>query len=552
MGWDSPPYEGRRWRYGWDYEPPKKTLSEVLDTIDGQYKDAQKLRNQITQSIMEKHLKSKAYPGLIQETTPLKEYLALVNAYLNDLIRKKGDTDNMVFKFMRERHDSIAKLEQRIQELEDEKAGLEPEEDHMMKSDIQLQTGVGTTCRNEGFKDVATVIEKHRDIAERLRQLKTVICNHSCSFSDEEDKIAKEIQRSIPLNAKRLGELQRKRPAENKIVRHGQAKRPCGNNQMSIQNHDNQAEEHLVMNGQYLVQLVKDSIKEHVQQNKGRVTEVPCESMTVNASDASVEKLIEATNDTATIASSEICFSNVAIAVNYLTYDFPSVTSDARELLRLINNDPSLASCIQCLTYDDPDDSELPLTDEYSQEQLTHDHKIFSQFSAELAEKSASKKTFGSSRKTSKLREMSVIYNKACIPILISRLPNLRKLVFAGRLGGKHSFLLTPAAKHIWQWMPPKSLQVLDWRPETYAPYLALLDKYEDKAYENQPTQHTDPWDAVSFLQLTPKMQHLTIVDDTFFTKTSRKHASSGEFDGLGMVWLSIHPSRNRHLTVFY
>ncbi|KAI5817972.1 hypothetical protein BZA77DRAFT_291898 [Pyronema omphalodes] len=168
----------------------------------------------------------------------------------------------------------------------------------------------------------------------------------------------------------------------------------------------------------------------------------------------------------------------------------PPVTSDARQLLRLIDNDPTLASCIQCLTYEDPDDSELPLTDEYSLQQLTHDHKIFSQFSAELAEKSSSKNTFGYSRKPSKLRKMSVVYNKACIPILISRLPYL----------------------------------------QTNPLYIDFLNRYEDRAYDKQPKPIDDEWDAVTFLQLTPMLQHLKIFDDAFLKEPSRNNIPMLEY----------------------
>ncbi|KAI5812422.1 hypothetical protein BZA77DRAFT_296872 [Pyronema omphalodes] len=208
----------------------------------------------------------------------------------------------------------------------------------------------------------------------------------------------------------------------------------------------------------------------------------------------------------------------------------PPVTSDARQLLRLIDNDPTLASCIQCLTYEDPDDSELPLTDEYSLQQLTHDHKIFSQFSAELAEKSSSKNTFGYSRKPSKLRKMSVVYNKACIPILISRLPYLRTLVFRGRLGGKHSYLLTSLAKDILQCMTLKSLRILDWCPETNPLYIDFLNRYEDRAYDKQPKPIDDEWDAVTFLQLTPMLQHLKIFDDAFLKEPSRNNIPMLEY----------------------
>lgn len=69
--------------------------------------------------------------------------------------------------------------------------------------------------------------------------------------------------------------------------------------------------------------------------------------------------------------------------------------SDARELLRLIDRDPSLAECIRDLAYSDPDFICLPLKDKYSPEELKHDHKNFSQFAEELAQKSLIQKKFG-------------------------------------------------------------------------------------------------------------------------------------------------------------
>jgi hypothetical protein len=120
----------------------------------------------------------------------------------------------------------------------------------------------------------------------------------------------------------------------------------------------------------------------------------------------------------------------------------PSVTSDARRLLRLIDRNPSLATCIRDLEYHDPDSDDLPLEDQYSRE-LKHDHKIFSQFAEELAQKSSTVKKFGYSSEPSQLRKMSVVYDKTCIPLLLSRLPNLRSFTFNGRVGGKIRFFFS-------------------------------------------------------------------------------------------------------------
>jgi hypothetical protein len=210
--------------------------------------------------------------------------------------------------------------------------------------------------------------------------------------------------------------------------------------------------------------------------------------------------------------------------------DWPSVTNDARQLLRLIDRNPSLATCIRDFEYYDPDVDQLPLDDYYDEEELKHDHKIFSQFAEELAQKSSTAKKFGYSSEPSQLRKMSVVYDQACIPILLSRLPNLRSFTFNGRVGGKYSFLFTLWAKAIWEWMPPKSLEVLNWHPkpkeeDNYCESEESgLDEYDDNSVENQPKQPTNVWDAVSFLRLTPMLQHLSIIDDYFLDEATLKN----------------------------
>jgi hypothetical protein len=99
----------------------------------------------------------------------------------------------------------------------------------------------------------------------------------------------------------------------------------------------------------------------------------------------------------------------------------PSITSDVRQLLRLIDRDSSIATCIRGFEYDHLGLLDnLLLDDKYSPEQLKHDHKIFSQFPEELAQKSSTEKKFGYSSTPSQLRKMSVAYDKTCISILLS------------------------------------------------------------------------------------------------------------------------------------
>ncbi|KAI5798532.1 hypothetical protein FPQ18DRAFT_322420 [Pyronema domesticum] len=76
---------------------------------------------------------------------------------------------------------------------------------------------------------------------------------------------------------------------------------------------------------------------------------------------------------------------------------------------------------------------------------------------------------------------ISAAYDKTCIPMLLSKLQNLRSLTYNGHPGGKTSFLLTPSAKKIWTWMPLKSLHVLKWRPQ--AEWYARAGEIESDEY---------------------------------------------------------------------
>jgi hypothetical protein len=75
-------------------------------------------------------------------------------------------------------------------------------------------------------------------------------------------------------------------------------------------------------------------------------------------------------------------------------FDGLSVTSNAGQLLCLIDRNLSLAICIRDLEYYDPESDNWPLEDQYCWEELKHDHKIFSQFAKELAHKSSTEKKF--------------------------------------------------------------------------------------------------------------------------------------------------------------
>ncbi|KAI5812430.1 hypothetical protein BZA77DRAFT_291892 [Pyronema omphalodes] len=206
----------------------------------------------------------------------------------------------------------------------------------------------------------------------------------------------------------------------------------------------------------------------------------------------------------------------------------PSVTNDVRQLLRLIDRNPSLAACIKELSYYDPFRVMIKPV-KYDTNELQHDHRIFSQFAEELAQTSSTVKTFDLSLEPSKLTEISLVYDKACAAILLSKLTKLRRLTFHGFVGGKYSFLLTQWAKGIWKWMPPQSLELLHWQPNE--------NEYEYQQWELSethggshnlddyiPKQPKNLWNVVSFLRYAPNVQQLSIVEDSFLIKATPKN----------------------------
>ncbi|KAI5817957.1 hypothetical protein BZA77DRAFT_352141 [Pyronema omphalodes] len=207
-------------------------------------------------------------------------------------------------------------------------------------------------------------------------------------------------------------------------------------------------------------------------------------------------------------------------------YDF---TKDIRKLLRVIHRNPGLATDIKELRYHEPHAGESILDHDYW-EHLNEDCKIFSLFTTELSQRSA---TFDLSVLPSHKNEISRQYDYICAPLLFSRLTNLRKLSFHGHVGGGYAFLLTPLAKQIWEHMPLKSLEVLDWEPElvyktdqrSHWPAQEVYDDSEDSdedSDEEKPANNN--WNIISFLRFAPGLQQLSVTRDDFLAIATHRN----------------------------
>ncbi|KAI5817946.1 hypothetical protein BZA77DRAFT_291875 [Pyronema omphalodes] len=183
-----------------------------------------------------------------------------------------------------------------------------------------------------------------------------------------------------------------------------------------------------------------------------------------------------------------------------------SVSKDVRKLLRLIDLNPSLATCIKDLHYQEFHQFEVEEV-QYSVDERKHDRKILSKFVEETGLTDLTGKTWEHILQRSRLREMSKLYEIMCIPILLARLTNLRMLEFEGHVGGGYAFLLTPWAKKIWEHTPLKSLEVLRWQPW-----------HEDHAYQSVwwPSHYIHHYNS-----FTPALKQLTFTDDVFLARAT-------------------------------
>ncbi|KAI5808377.1 hypothetical protein BZA77DRAFT_362542 [Pyronema omphalodes] len=199
--------------------------------------------------------------------------------------------------------------------------------------------------------------------------------------------------------------------------------------------------------------------------------------------------------------------------------DNPAVTKDVRELLRLIDLNPSLATSIQHLTYREthPDNS---ITMLYSLEELKHDHKIYTEFTQQMDPDTRIDQTFQYSSTPSQLRKVSLEYEHICTPLLLARLINLRELIFHGYVGGRYAYLLTTWAHEIWTRTALTSLEMLFWHPlDEDSNYQRMqwfaYDRHRCKSAINRANPIHNEWHIVSFLNYTPGLQNLTIIEDT-------------------------------------
>ncbi|KAI5812445.1 hypothetical protein BZA77DRAFT_291877 [Pyronema omphalodes] len=206
--------------------------------------------------------------------------------------------------------------------------------------------------------------------------------------------------------------------------------------------------------------------------------------------------------------------------------DNPSVTNDVRELLRLIDLNPSLATCITELIYHEshPDENK-PL--QHSMKELKSDHKIFSKLVQEVDLKTSTGRTFHYPLNPSGLRGMSKLYEHMCTPLLLSRLTNLGMLIFHGYVGGPYAYLLTRWASHIWTRMQLRSLKTLVWRSkENDEDYQRMqLPVHRAFRYQTSTTPekpHSNEWNVLSsFLRFTPTLRELIFLGDTFVGRST-------------------------------
>ncbi|KAI5812439.1 hypothetical protein BZA77DRAFT_291883 [Pyronema omphalodes] len=165
-----------------------------------------------------------------------------------------------------------------------------------------------------------------------------------------------------------------------------------------------------------------------------------------------------------------------------------TVTHDVRELLRLIAVNPSLATCIKHLNYD---------------ETLNHDFKPFQYSIKELQND----------------QNLLKVYEHMCTPLLLSRLTNLNLLVFRGYIGGRYSYIFTEWAHHIWTRMPLRSVKRLVWQSikrdyDRHRIYRLENDEYYYKSAKND-------WNIFCFLRFTPGLKYLIMLSDMFLARAT-------------------------------
>ncbi|KAI5808381.1 hypothetical protein BZA77DRAFT_298304 [Pyronema omphalodes] len=205
--------------------------------------------------------------------------------------------------------------------------------------------------------------------------------------------------------------------------------------------------------------------------------------------------------------------------------DNPSVTNDVRELLRLIDVNPSLATCITELVYHESHPLEFKPV-QYSMKELKSDHQIFSKLVQDVDLKTSTGRTFQYPLTPSGLHGMSNLYEYMCTPLLLSRLTNLGMLIFHGYIGGPYAYVLTRWASHIWTRMQLRSLNTLVWRSKDNDKDYQRMQLPVHGAYRHQTSTtpekpHSNEWNVISFLRFTPTLRKLIFLGDTFVARST-------------------------------
>ncbi|KAI5812437.1 hypothetical protein BZA77DRAFT_343110 [Pyronema omphalodes] len=203
----------------------------------------------------------------------------------------------------------------------------------------------------------------------------------------------------------------------------------------------------------------------------------------------------------------------------------PAVTNDVRQLLRLIDLNPSIATCIKELTLYEAypnrrEDAQCSL-----QEQ-EHDYRIYSKFAEEMELEMSAEKSFGYPLHPSGQRETLQVYDQMCTPLVLSQLTNLRTLIFSGYVGGGYAILLTPWAKAIWERMPLRSLEVLRWQHGRSWYMYELMswpanNPHNDSTAPGKREPPNNDWNIISFLRFTPSLKQLSLINNQFFEKAT-------------------------------
>ncbi|KAI5808373.1 hypothetical protein BZA77DRAFT_365224 [Pyronema omphalodes] len=162
----------------------------------------------------------------------------------------------------------------------------------------------------------------------------------------------------------------------------------------------------------------------------------------------------------------------------------------------------------------------------WSLKDLEHDYKIYAEFDQIMEPKTATGKTFNQPPNPLQLRNTLDVYDQMCVPLLLSRLNNLRFLDIQCYGGGVYSSLLTPWAQKIWEHMPLKSLEILSWQllradEDRQRMLWPAHDTYHSQSAITLEKPSNNDWNLLGFLPFAPGLQKLTIIDDMFLARAT-------------------------------